>query len=77
MRAARFYCLEERGASLLIAVKKSRHRVFQVIREHLTHCSAMAHQTSRRERGHSHDITGILRAMPTPAWVVEAGPAAP
>ncbi len=26
------------------------------------------------ERGHGHDITWILRAMPAPAWVVENWP---
>ena len=69
-----FLYLEERGADFLIAVKNSRHKGFQVIREHLTHCSTITHQTSKRERGHGRDITWILRAMPAPAWVVENWP---
>ena len=69
-----FLYLEERGADVLIAVKNSRHKGFQVIKEHLTHCSTVSHQTSKRERGHGRDITWTLRAMPAPAWVVENWP---
>jgi predicted transposase YbfD/YdcC len=58
----------------LIAVKNSRHKGFQVIKECLTHCSKVSHQTSKRERGHGRDITWTLRAMPAPRWVVENWP---
>jgi predicted transposase YbfD/YdcC len=64
----------ERGADFLIAVKNSRHKGFQVIRQHLTHCSTSSHQTSKRERGHGRDITWTLRAMPAPPWVKENWP---
>jgi hypothetical protein len=56
---------------LLIAVKNSRHKGFQVIREHLTHCSTISHKASKCERGHVRDITGTLLAMRAPAWVKE------
>ncbi len=64
-----FFYIEERGADVLIAVKNSRHKGFQVIKEHLTHCSKVSHQTSKRERGHGRDTTWTLHAMPASRWV--------
>jgi hypothetical protein len=58
----------------LIAVKNSRHKGYQVIKERLTLGLKNAHQTSNRERGHGRDITWTLRAMPAPPWVVENWP---
>ena len=69
-----FLYLEERGADVLIAVKNSRHKGFQVIKERLTHGLKNSHQTSKRERGHGRDITWTLRAMPAPPWVMENWP---
>jgi predicted transposase YbfD/YdcC len=76
LHANRPFCLYlgERGADFLIAVKNSRHKGFQVIKEILTHGLKISHQTSKRERGHGRDITWILRAMPAPPWVMENWP---
>ncbi len=60
MRTALFFYLKERGADVLIVVKNSRHKGFQVIKEYLTHCSKVSHQTSKLERGH---VTAL------PMWI--------
>jgi len=74
MRTALFLYLEQRGADFLIAVKHSRHKGFQLIKDRLTYGRKPPLQTSKRERKHGRDITWTLRAMPAPEWVVENWP---
>ena len=71
LRTALFSYLEQRGADLLIAVKHSRHKSFQVIKDRLTYGRKAPLQASKRERKHGRDITWTLRTMPAPDWVVE------
>ena len=58
----------------MIAVKHSRCKGFQVIRDRLTYGRRSPLQGSRREIGHGRDITWTLRGMPAPEWVVEHWP---
>ena len=58
----------------MIAVKHSRRRGFQVIKDRLTYGRRTPLQASRREVGHGRDITWTLRGMPAPEWVVENWP---
>jgi predicted transposase YbfD/YdcC len=58
----------------MIAVKHSRHKGFQVIKDRLTYGRKAPLQASKRERKHRQDITWTLRAMPAPEWVVENWP---
>jgi len=74
LRTALFSYLEQRGADLLIAVKHSRHKSFQVIKDRLTYGRKAPLQASKRERKHGRDITWTLRTMPAPDWVVENWP---
>jgi hypothetical protein len=58
----------------LIAVKHSRRKGFQVIKDRLTYGRRAPLQTSKREIDHGRDITWTLRGMPAPDWVVENWP---
>jgi predicted transposase YbfD/YdcC len=58
----------------LIAVKHSRHKGLQVIKDRLTYGRRVPLQTSKREVDHGRDITWTLQGMPAPEWVVENWP---
>jgi predicted transposase YbfD/YdcC len=58
----------------MIAVKHSRRKGFQLIRDRLSYGRRTPLQASRRERGHGRTITWTLRGMPAPEWVVENWP---
>ena len=58
----------------MIAVKHSRRKGFQVIRDRLTYGRRTPLQASRREVGRGRDITWPLRGIPAPVWVAENWP---
>lgn len=69
-----FLSLAQRGVDFLIAVKQSRRKGFQLIRDRRTDGRRVAWRASRDELDHGRDITWTLRAMPAPEWVVEQWP---
>ena len=58
----------------MIAVKHSRRKGFQVIKDRLTYGGKAPLRTSKRERSHGRDITWTLLGMPAPEWVEENWP---
>ena len=58
----------------MIAVKHSRRKGFQVIKDRLTYGRKAPLRTSKRERSHGRDITWTLLGMPAPEWVEENWP---
>ena len=66
MQTALFLYLEQRGADFLIAVKHSRRKGFQVIKDRLTYGRKTPWQASKRERKRGRDLTWTLRGMPAP-----------
>ncbi len=69
-----FLYLEQRDADFLIAVKHSRRKGFQLIRDRLTYGRNIPLQTRKQERDHGRDLTWTLRGMPPQEWVVENWP---
>ena len=59
-----FPYLEQRGADFLIAVKHSRSKGFQVIRDRLTYGRKAPYELSHRERRQCHDPGGALQGQP-------------
>ncbi|MCP9909024.1 hypothetical protein KBZ15_03710 [Cyanobium sp. BA20m-p-22] len=55
---------KQRGAYFLIAVKHSRRRVSQVIKDRLSYGRKAPWQSSNRERKPSRDLTWTLRGGP-------------
>ncbi|MFM7641208.1 MAG: ISAs1 family transposase [Cyanobium sp.] len=58
----------------MIAVKHSRRKGFQVIKDRLTYGRKAPWQASNRERKRGRDLTWTLRGMPAPEWVMENWP---
>ena len=58
----------------MIAVKHSRRKRFQMIRDRLTYGRRTPLQASRRQVGHGRSITWTLRGMPAAERVVEHWP---
>jgi hypothetical protein len=58
----------------LIAIKGSRRKAFQLIRDRLTYGKRVSFQASASERGHGRESTWTLRAMEAPEWIKEIWP---
>lgn len=58
----------------MIAVKHSRRRGFQVIRDRLIYGRKAPLQARKHERKRGRDLTWTLRGMPAPEWVAENWP---
>jgi hypothetical protein len=69
-----FVYLEQRGADFLMAVKHSRRRGFQVIRDRLIYGRKAPLQACKHEHNRGRDLTWTLRGMPAPEWVAENWP---
>ena len=69
-----FPYLAQHNADFLIAVKHSRRRGFQVIRDRLTYGRRLPWRARKHGLAHGRAITWTLRAMPAPEWVVEHWP---
>jgi hypothetical protein len=59
---------------LLIAVKHSHRKGFQLIKDQLTYGRRIPWRTSKQKAKQGRDITSSLQAMPAPEWVVEQWP---
>ena len=68
-----FLYLEQRGADILIAVKHSRRRGLQIIRDRLTYDRKAVCEITHRERKHGCEMRWTLRGMPAPVWVTGTG----
>ena len=58
----------------MIAIKGSRRKAFQLIRDRLTYGKRVPFQASASERGHGRESTWTLRAMEAPEWIKEIWP---
>jgi len=58
----------------LIAIKGSRRKAFQLIRDRLTYAKRVPFQASDAERGHGRESTWTLRAMESPEWIKKIWP---
>jgi predicted transposase YbfD/YdcC len=58
----------------LIAIKGSRRRAFQLIRDRLTYGKRVPFQASASERGHGRESTWTLRAVEAPTTIKEIWP---
>lgn len=64
----------EQGADFLIAIKGSRRKAFQLIRDRLTYGKRVPFLASATERGHGRESTWTLRTMEAPEWIKEIWP---
>jgi predicted transposase YbfD/YdcC len=58
----------------LIAIKGSRRKAFQLIRDRLTYGKRVPFQASASERGHGRESTWTLRAVEAPTMIKEIWP---
>ena len=58
----------------MIAIKGSRRKAFQLIRNRLTYGKRVPFQASATERGHGRESTWTLRAMEAQEWIKEIWP---
>ena len=58
----------------MIAIKGSRRKAFQLIRDRLTYGKRQPFEASASERGHGRTSTGTLRAMEAPTTIKEIWP---
>ena len=58
----------------MIAIKGSRRKAFQLIRDRLTYGKRVPFQASASERGHGRESTWTLRAVEAPTTIKEIWP---